>query len=248
MTITSPIETIEISTPSKEGVLQASKWQHIRALIDPSECEELFKVLGSFYLVNTAKVCKKEEILVDIQAVIYSYREYIAALKATDHFEDQKYKACFSLALSRGLEPFYLMKVKEEAFLVKLKEPAIRMQLYSFHYIEEEKQFVSTQHRQEPISWGLEFSFPQFYQDTSTCQPIEVLKNKDNPNTKLFKMIQQWTRDFTVPAPFTIHKNKHIAPFRLGKKCFEWVNEYSTMRRHGLEILDHYANRSDNNR
>lgn len=245
---TSHIETINISTPSKEGILQASKWQHVRMLLDSSELEKLFESLNSFYLVNIAKVCGKEEVVVNTRSVFQAYDRYIAALKSEDKFDDKLYRQMFSLALSKGLEPFYLMQVKEDAFLAKITQPIIRMQLFSFHYIEEEKQFVSTQNREHSISWGLEFSFPQFYQDIHTCQPIEVLKDKDNYNTKLFKIIQKWAREYTLPASCFIHKSKHIAPFKLGKKCLEWINGYPTMQRHGLEILDHHANRSDNSR
>ena len=245
---TSLIETMRISTPSKEGVLQASKWQHVRMLLDPSELREFFQHLNYFYLVNIAKVCKKEDVIVNVGIVIDAYSEYITALKAVDKFDDKQYRQTFSLALSKSLDPFYLMEVKEDCFLVKLTQPIIRMQLFSFHYIEEEKQFISTQNSKSSISWGLEFSFPQFYQDVDTCQPIEVLKDKDNLNTQVFKILQRWAREFTMPVPFIIHKNKHVAPFRLGKKCAPWINGYRTMQRHGLEILDPHANRSDNNR
>lgn len=245
---TTLINQMKISTPSQEGVLQASKWQHIRMLLDCSELEVLFEILHPFYLLNIAKVCLKEEVIIDVQTILHLYRDYIADLKNKEVLNETFYRTTFCLALSKNLDPFYLMKVKESSFLVKLTKPIIRMQLFSFHYIEEENQFVTTQNIEKSISWGLEFSFPQFYQDPDTCQPIEVLKDKDNPNTQLFKAIQKWVRSFTEPVPFRIHKNKHIAPFRLGKKCFEWINGYQAMQRHGLEIVDHHANRSNNDR
>jgi hypothetical protein len=245
---TSRIETLKVSTPSQEGVLHASKWQHLRMLVSVCEFQALLERLGACYFVNVAKVCKVEESFVTKEKLLELYEQYLKALKEEKAFEDHSYKQQFSLALSSDLTPFYLMQVREEEVLVKLKTPAIRMQLFNFHYIEEENKFVFTQYRQESIPWGLEFSFPQFYQDPDTCQPVEILKDKQHPNTQLFKLIQQWMRDFTSPTAFMIHQNKQVAPFRLGKKCLMWINEYPSLRKQGLQVWDHHAHRSDHNR
>lgn len=242
------LKTIRISTPAKEGVMQASKWLYLRMLIDPVEFKELLVLLEDVHFLNMARVCIKEDIFVEPSKLASQYDHYISLLKREEIVDDRAYRPHFSLAISKTLLPFYLMQVKTESFLVKLVEPIIRMQLFSFQYIQEQQRFISTYSIENSISWGLEFSFPQFYQDVDTCQPVEILKNKANLNTQLFKSLQKWTREATVPVPFIIDENKEIAPFRLGKKCFEWINLYAGMRKHGLKIVDSHANRSDNNR
>lgn len=231
------IPSLPISHPSQEKALQASKWMYIRMLLDPEELIDLFSKITPAFLLNISTVCRYNSIMTSTQELIDVYTQYIQSLQEGRGYQD--YTKALSWALSSTLDPFYLMQLQEERFLVKLKKPVIRMQHFHFHYIFEQHSFILTHHAEHSIAWGLEFSFPQFYQDAHTCLPVEVFKNHHYPNTQVFKMMQKWVRDYTVPVPFIMDGNKKVAPFRLGKKCFKWIHLYPDLRKRGLAVYAH---------
>lgn len=233
-----------ISTLTKEGSLQASKWQHVRMLLDPVELRELIGLISPCFFVNVAKIGKSHEFLIEAETLLTYYLQYIKSLQESS--EKPVDKTRFSLALSKTLDPFYAMAIKEDQFLIKMKTPAIRMQLFQWHYLEETKQFITTAQLSQGLSWGLEFSFPQFYQDPKTYQPIEILKDLSNPNTQIFKQIQKWARSNTEPASFSLHHEKLIAPFKIGKKCLPWIQSYCSLRSRGWEV--YHADRNCDHR
>jgi len=233
-----------ISTLSKEGTLQASKWLHVRMLLDQEELQELVSLIAPCFFVNVAKIGQSDELLIEVDTLLAHYREYIKGLQ--NPLEKGVDKTRFSLALSKTLDPFYAMAIKDQQFLIKMKTPVIRVQLFQWHYVEETKQFITTAQLSQGLSWGLEFSFPQFYQDPKTYQPVEILKDLSNPNTQMFKQIQKWARSKTEPASFLIHQEKLIAPFKIGKKCLPWIQSYCSLRSRGWEV--YHADRNCDHR
>lgn len=233
------LNTLPITAMKNERSAQASKWMHVRALLDVSELQELLMQSVPCFLVNIASVCSKDQMLTTSEQLINIYAGYIAALQQGDRQHIQSYKKQLCFALSKTLDIFYLMQLQAEKFLIKPKIPAIRMQQFHFHYIADQDDFVTTYNLDHSISWGLEWSFPQFYQDPETYLPVEIFKDSTHPNTQLFKSIQKWMRDHTLPVPFLIEGKKKIAPFRIGKKCFEWINLYPSLSNRGLKIYEH---------
>lgn len=220
--------TIPVSTASKETSLKASKWLHVRMLLTPEELSDLLNQLGECYFVNIAKICKKDEVLLSTSTVLSDYTNYL------DNPKD--YRNRMSVALSKDLSPFYLIQVQENSVLCKLKTPAVRMQAFDFVYVAEQKEFFMS-HSLNATSWGIEFSFPQFYEDPVTKAPIEIFKDKLNPNTILFKALQGFSRNFTKPAAFLFQGEKIIAPFRIGKKVINLVSHYESLKQVGLEVV-----------
>jgi hypothetical protein len=234
-----PLSALPMASIKNERSVQASKWMHIRVLLDVSELQELLTHSAPCFLVNIASVCGKDQMLTTPEQLIKIYADYIVALQQGGRQHIQSYKKQLCCALSRTLDPFYLIQLQVEKFLVKLKTPAIRMQQFHFHYIADQDDFLTTYNLDHSISWGLELSFPQFYQDPETCLPVEIFKDVIHPNTQLFKAMQKWMRDHTLPVPFLIEGQKKVAPFRIGKKCFEWINLYPSLSNKGLKIYEH---------
>lgn len=239
------IEEIPVSHPSKEGSLQAAKWMYLRMLIDPSELRAFFDSIAPMFLVNISSVCLKEQLVISLEEFFYLYEEYINSLKKGITGSVKTKIQQGSWGLSKTLSPFYLMQFQDERFLAKLKTPVIRIKHFDFHHIPEQNAFIFTHHKEHSIPWGLECSFPQFYQDPVTHLPVEILKNHEDPNTRVFKSMQKWVRDSTLPVPFMVEGHKKVVPFRLGKKCFEWINLYPELRNRGLKLYEH---RSDYDR
>jgi hypothetical protein len=83
---------------------------------------------------------------------------------------------------------------------------------------------------QNSIFWGLQFSFPQVYQDpkTGALKEAEV--------SPLFQAIRKWIRNTTVPTPMMVEGKRVNIPIRLGKRCFSWINRHPQLKCKVMEI------------
>ncbi|MBM3192516.1 MAG: hypothetical protein FJZ63_07715 [Chlamydiae bacterium] len=223
----------------KPITLHASKWQQVAVLLDVSELQELLRILSPCHLVNVGKKVAEEQVLITQEQLLFFYQAYVLSLQG----KDQAPKNLLPLALSKTLDPFYAFYVNEGHLLVQQKTPCIRVQIFEWFYLGDTEQFITKAPSSRGISWGLSFSFPQFYQDAETCQPIEILKNPKDLNTQLFKEIQKWVRREALMASFDIKGKKKVAPFKIGKKCLSWINCHQAL---SGEIV--YADRSDHYR
>ncbi len=60
------------------------------------------------------------------------------------------------------------------------------------------------------VTWGLQFSYPQLYQDPRTRQIFKVTDTPEFPNTALFSKLQKWIRSETLPTPFQVEASVSI--------------------------------------
>ena len=76
------------------------------------------------------------------------------------------------------------------------------------------------------ITWGLQFSYPQIYQDPVTLEISKADRNEELSNSELFKNLIRWQRLTTRPTPFLTEKGLENIPIRIGKSCFSWINNH----------------------
>jgi len=232
-----------MSSPASGQIrpMQASKWMHVRMLVDAQEFADLLQDLGPLLFVNISSVGSYEKVVQKADALQEMYAQYVQALQEGKPWQAFAKNLCW--ALSIHADPFYALELGADKWLVKEHAPAVRMQHFHFHYIHEQSSFILTHHAEKSIPWGIEFAFPQFYQEPHSCKAIEVFKDPLYPGSILFRKIQSWAREATTPVPFIIHERKKVAPFRLGKKCFSWVDQY--LQNKGLKV---YASRNSHDR
>lgn len=76
------------------------------------------------------------------------------------------------------------------------------------------------------ISWGLEFSYPQLYQDPHTGEIVPIVEGERFPNTAPFRQLQRWMRRETRPTPFLVDGHRINAVARLGRGAFAWIDRH----------------------
>ncbi|PWU15103.1 MAG: hypothetical protein C5B45_03195 [Chlamydiae bacterium] len=229
--------TFRISSPSQEGLLQVSKWIKVQILLDQEEIVDLFKKLEPFYLIAVSKPVKKQSALLAQDDFLQVYLEYVQLLKKGKIVQDRHFRECFSCAMTRSKEVFYAMPVSEERFLIKPILPVIQMQMHQFLFSSMEKIFYPMVLGQKTVSWGLQFSYPQFYQDPKTKEIIRVIKKDLFPNTELFALLMKWVRQFTIPTPFLVEEERINATLRIGKKCMSWIHLHPQLQELGIKVL-----------
>jgi hypothetical protein len=210
-----------------EKPLQASKWLKVQALLEDCEMAELFDALGIFSLYLNGSICKKEEAFLPKTSFLLHYNQYIQQIKEGKTVNPSDYRPWFSLMMTHSATTLFATSVAENQFLIRCCKPVILIQPHQITYSSVDKKFRSMVFGTESISWGIQFSYPQIYQNPETNE-IEQMK-KQGENTLLFHKLQKWMRSNTIPTPFYAEEIRQNVPMRLGKHCLKWINGHAQL-------------------
>ncbi len=220
-------DTILISSPKDEGVLQASKWLKHRALLSGAELDALIAALPPFRIFNVASLVPLEEAEIPLSQFRTAYHEYASSIAVgkTPSVD----REIFSTVWTTSLDALYAFEAKQDLYMVKPRLPVVQLSHHRFQFSEETGEFYSMVHSDDAISWGLQFSYPQIFSNSIRAEVCEVLKEVSMPNNVLFQSIAKWMRNHTRPTPF-LHREKALnATFRTGRDFLEEAAHYSPM-------------------
>lgn len=216
--------TLRISEPSSEGVFQASKWLKIQVLLDGDEMKSLIAALEPFWIFPITGVVDGKPI--EHPFFIAEYSRWIDELKSGIIPTNQR-RITASVFID-DLDALWLQQVGEGKFLTKMAKPVVQVQAHTFSYSEGEFRPMSM--GTTSIFWGLQFAFPQLYQDPKT---MEFHETKPSP---LFRKIQLWMRENSRATPFIVGDKKINSPIRLGKQCFSWINSHPQLIEQKIKV------------
>ena len=208
--------TLRISQISNEGVYQASKWLKIQMLVDGEEMASLLSALGDFWIFPMTGVVDGKPI--SHEFFVEEYGRWIKGLKSGKIPTSEQLRKLLACVFIEDLSSLWLQEVAEGKFLTKIQKPVVQVQTHYFSYSAVDDVFRPMSMGKESIFWGIQFSFPQIYQDPKT---MELCKAEEG---SLFRKIQLWARESTRATPFMVEGKKTNSPIRLGKKCFSWID------------------------
>jgi hypothetical protein len=214
------------STPQSEGLFRASKWLKHPILVDDTEMDSLFQYLGDFFIYNVSNPVSLKDSSVQKEVFLEKYEKYISALKSGEFPDESLVRTLFSCCFTANANPLYAMKISDEKFLVKPIRPVIQLQMHRFFISLIDGKFHSMSHSIDSISWGIQFSYPQLYQDPYTEEIVKVNQTEYFPNTALFSLLVKWIRNHTVATPFIYEGKQTNVSMRIGKNCFSWINQH----------------------
>lgn len=218
------------------GVLQASKWLSYPLLIDSDEMEALLAELGDFDIYRVSGVSTRGEERISRETFLQTYNNYIHALKRGESYPESLYRSVFSSVFSVNEDALFLVYVGDNQQLVKIAKPVIQLQSHRISYSPVDGKFRSMVWGPDSISWGIQFSYPQIFQDFHTKEVRQIADTPEFPNTALFRLLQRWGRYHTVATPFIVDQRKVNVPIRLGKRCFPWINNHPQLISQGLSV------------
>jgi hypothetical protein len=196
---------------------QASKWLKVGILADPDEIFDLMGALPSVFLYQLGKVVQEPEISKEMFNA--EYKDGIDALKQGSVVPFKS----LPLVMTLEKEAVSIKSVPNRGYLVQIKEPAVQIQAHSFRYSPVDQSIRAGVLGADSIAWGLQFSYPQIYQEPDTQEIVSTLKR---PNAALWNAFRQWLRDKTVPTPFSLNGKILHSPIRIGKKCLSWISHH----------------------
>lgn len=230
-------ESLRISTLEAEGPYQVSKWLQVQVLLDKEEMHALLQELEPLYLYLTASVTLAEEGVLPVEQFLNSYASYIETLQAGQIPDMNSLKVPFSAIMTCSPKMVYAISVGSDKQLVKVAKPVIQLQALTIDYSRLDGKFRAMVRGQETILWGLQFSYPQIYQDPHTKQMIKITEDENFPNTVVFKKLQRWVRHHSRPTPFQVGGQTTNVPMRLGNHCFAWIHNHPQLKQKGISVV-----------
>lgn len=216
--------------------LQASKWLKIPVLLDVNEMKALIDHLGPFWIFLISGVVAKDNETLSPVDFLQCYSEYIDSLKQGQFPLESAFRKAFSSVWTTYTDALYSFPINENQQLIKIQKPVIHLQPHRFEYSSTDGKFHSMVFGTNSVWWGIQFSYPQLFQDEN-LQILQVKENEFFPNTTFFKKLQKWIRDHTVPTPFFVDNKRMNVPIRLGKNCFSWINHHPQLAGKGLRVI-----------
>lgn len=232
--------TLRESTLAKEGPLLVSKALKMPILLAAEEMEDLFSTLekeaGNVGIYFAHGLCKKGEGKISKRYFLKGYADYISYLKKGQLPPIDSFRSLFSSFLSVTHAILYAIVPEEGLQLIKSTRPVVQMQLNHIHFSKEDGTFRPMVFGSDSISWGIQFSYPQLFQDPKTQEIYPIRETPFFPNTQLFKIFQRWNRQSTIPTPFVVEGKKVNAPIRIGKQCLNWINCHPQLVEKGIYV------------
>jgi len=227
---------LDIYDVQHEPSFQASRWLQIPFLVSATELKILFDEMGEFSIFQLGGVQEVGKGDVNRDRFLSVYAGYVAALQEGKQPNKAQYGLVFSSAITKDPKSLYGIKVAEGKKIIRMRRPVIQIQEHLFDYSQDDQRFRSNVYGTESVTWGLQFTYPQLFKDPQTDQVYNVMKDPSFPNTELFRTFQRWMRGQTQPVPFVVDGKKINAPIRLGKECFEWINNHPQLKQKGISV------------
>lgn len=232
-------DSLLLSTRSfaEASPMQASKWLKCQMLVDADEMKSLLDTLGKFKIYMPGCVLERGKGLITQEEFLNCYGHYIEELKCGRIPEDADFTSYFSTVFSVTPDSLYAIHIGEDKQIIRAARPVIQLQSHRLDYSPTEHKFRPMILGKDSILWGIQFTYPQLFQDSKTNQVEQVVVGEAFPNTVLFQTLQRWVRSNTVPTPFIVANEKINVPMRLGKQCFSWINAHPQLAKKGLSVL-----------
>lgn len=208
-----------------------SKWMKHQVLLDAAEMEGLFAHLSPFTLYNVSEIVPLQDLIIETEEFLKTYRHYIESLKNGVSSFDFTTKRYFSAALTVTSEALYPHPIDKGRYMAKPLLPLIQLQQHRFFPSKEAGAFHPMVMSQESVHWGIQFAYPQIFQRGNLYTKVS-----DLPNTPLFTQLIQWLRKATVPTTFFWREKKIATPLRLGRECFHWINHHPQLIQQGIRV------------
>jgi len=227
--------SLKISSPDRQGVFQASKWLHWQALLDEKEMVGLCEHLTPFSIHIVSTLVKEPHGRISRAEFLGEYTAYITAVKEGKEPDEKRCRPFFSSIFTRDCSALYAMEAGGK-YLIKPLLPVVQLQLHHVFHSSVDGKFYPKVHGTDSITWGVQFSYPQIFQDPTTRDIVKVDHSARFPNTALFAELTGWLRANTLPTPFVVDGQRVNQPIRLGKQCWEWISVHPHLARKGISI------------
>ncbi len=219
---------IRKSDKTREGTLRVARSLKHQVLLDTNEMEALLTHLGDFSLYIVSQPVKETEVEISPKSFLDLYGRYAESLKRGELIQDPSLRPFFSSIWTTDSSLLYAMEVGQQKVLVKPLRPVLQLQMHDFIFSSLEKKIHPLVQGSASIPWGIQFSYPQIYQDPQTEEIVKV--PRDLPNSQLYLRLSRWLRAHTRPTAFIYKGERIISSLRLGVSCVSWIHHHPKLQ------------------
>lgn len=198
---------------------------------------DLLVGLSPLHFCVVSDPVKMEEGVISSDVFLEHYKTYVSALKKGYLPDESQFRRYFSSAMTCSTDVVYAIPIGRDKYLIKPAKPIIQLQAHHFFYSKYDGKFHTMVLSTESVTWGVQFSYPQLYQDPKSHRISKVVNSLDFPNTSIFARMLKWLRTYTLPTPFFVQEQKVNAPIRIGRKCLGWVYKHPQLKEKGIQVL-----------
>jgi len=225
----------------QELPLQASKWLQIQLLVDDKEMERLFEAFGDFQIYKAGVLCDAGEGLISKPDFLKLYSSYVEALKHGRLPDEALYRQYFSSVFTTDPHNLFQIEVAGNRRIIRVARPVLQLQMHKMSYSSVDGKFRAMVLGKDCILWGLQFSYPQLYQDANK-EVHKALEEEQFPDSRLYRALQKWVRQESIPTPFEVGDQKINVPIRIGKNCLEWINRHPQLVSQNIRVITNSIN------
>jgi hypothetical protein len=229
--------SLRLSTPKLEGKMQVSKWLQCQVLLEENEMKALFEILGEFQIFSVGRIVEKSKAQIEKLEFIECYASYVQEIKSGRLPKDELFRSFFGCIFTTSTNVLYAMEIDKKREIIHPTRPVLQLQAHSLAYSPEDGKFRPMILGETSILWGIQFSYPQLFQDNKTLQVEKVDESEAFPNSQIFRKLQRWVRHNTKATPFIVGGKKINVPMRLGKECFEWINNHPQLIKKEIKVF-----------
>lgn len=216
--------------PQEVGPFLASKWQKFYLFLSPKEVENLFAFWSIDHLYLTGKVLERESLIV--KNWIEKYANVLNAFWEGGSERNKLFSSILPAVISISEESLYRQDVSN-GFLVHMKDPCFVLQEHWFRYVPKDEKIYPMNFTNESLFWGLQFSYPQIFQDSKTKKIYNANLESSFGNAKLLILLRKWIREHTKPVSLQVGEMKHSTLFRIGKEYIKKIEDHSQIKEFG---------------
>ncbi len=228
---------LKTSTLQEEGSYRASKWLSFYCLFSDLELQSIIEKLEVLRVFNLSQVGNEKKLSLDKLDFFNFYKNYLEAMRLDQKEVLGEISKAMNLGVCFELEDYYKLSVGDNRFIIKNKAPIIQIHPFSFRYDRILHKFFDQAKSSDAIFFGLEFKFPQIYQDPKTSKVIEVYKEGIDINAKKFKILRRFIKDSSRPARFLIDGEKKVATFRVGLESKKIAKEQLSLKDNQIQFM-----------
>ena len=195
----------------------------------------LLETLGDVLFFSTLGPSKECRFLKD--DFIKSYEHYLQVLM-TDVVLDEPFRFHFTTIITKSEDAIATIALPDGRHMVQPLKPILQMRPHRLGYSRVDGEFRPLVFGQKSISWGVQISYPQLYQDPKNRVVSNALDEELFENTSLYYALKDFIRKQTLPTPFVVDGAITRVPMRLGKDCFSWINGHKELTLQGVEVCN----------
>lgn len=219
--------------PQEAPPYLASKWLHTPFLLETKEWARLLEECEGSYFVRSSLLVQRGELQIAKEQFLENWEAYLTTIRKQGSDVQNVSQDPFALFWSQEVEAIGVLDIGQKECATQLL-PTIVLQSHRFHYSKVDEEFRRQVFGKETISWGVQASFPTVFQDKNR-NAIQVLLT-DGENVALWRKLQRWLKENSVPVSFLINGVRKTVPFRIGYGCFSWIENHPDLRQRGLQV------------